>query len=57
MLQTGIPVLGVVENMSGLRQALPAFRFLTPAGKDITEALLQVGGWVGGWSVLHAVGW
>ncbi|GAB4823469.1 hypothetical protein N2152v2_010515 [Parachlorella kessleri] len=39
--KTGIPVLGVVENMSGLRQALPAFRFLSPAGRDITEAILQ----------------
>jgi hypothetical protein len=36
-------VLGVVENMSGLRQPLPAFRFLSASGKDITEAVLQVG--------------
>lgn len=30
-LQTGIPVLGVVENMSGLRQRADALRFFLPA--------------------------
>ena len=38
--QTGIPVLGVVENMSGLRQPLAAFKFYGPDGADISEAVL-----------------
>ena len=38
--QTGIPVLGVVENMSGLRQPLSAFKFYSPTGDDITAAVL-----------------
>ena len=44
MLQTGILVLGVVENMSGLRQPLPAFKFYGPAGEDITAAVLEAAG-------------
>lgn len=40
-VQTGIPVLGVVENMSGLRQPLPSFKFFSPSGTDITSAVLQ----------------
>lgn len=39
--KTGIPVLGVVENMSGLRQSLPAFRFSGPSGEDVTAAVLR----------------
>ncbi|KAL4457368.1 hypothetical protein ABPG75_012233 [Micractinium tetrahymenae] len=38
--KTGIPVLGVVENMSGLRQPLSSFKFYGPAGEDITAAVL-----------------
>ena len=30
VLQTDIPVLGVVENMAGLRQRVDAFRFTLP---------------------------
>ena len=41
LLQTGIPVLGVVENMSGLRQPLSAFKFWAPGGQDITAAVLR----------------
>lgn len=44
LLQTGIPVLGVVENMSGLRVPLSAFRFYGPAGEDVTEAVLAAAG-------------
>ena len=40
--QTGIPVLGVVENMSGLRQPLSSFKFYGPAGEDVTAAVLAV---------------
>lgn len=40
LLQTGIPVLGVVENMSGLRQPLSTFKFYAPSGEDITAAVL-----------------
>ena len=43
--QTGIEVLGVVENMSGLSQRLSAFNFLTTAPdgsqQDVTQQLLQ----------------
>lgn len=51
--KTGIPVLGVVENMSGLRQPLPSFKFYGPSGEDITAAVLAaaaaaVGGSGGG---------
>eukprot|EP00887_Chlorella_sp_A99_P007980 scaffold12.g7980.t1 len=38
--RTGIPVLGVVENMAGLRQPLSAFRFFAPSGRDVTAAVL-----------------
>lgn len=38
--QTGIPVLGVVENMAGLRQPLSSFKLYSPAGQDITAAVL-----------------
>ena len=44
-MQTGIEVLGVVENMSGLSQRLSAFNFLTTAPdgsqQDVTQQLLQ----------------
>ena len=44
-MQTGIEVLGVVENMSGLSQCLSAFKFLTTASdgsqQDVTQQLLQ----------------
>ncbi|PSC74599.1 cytosolic Fe-S cluster assembly factor NBP35 [Micractinium conductrix] len=40
--KTGIPVLGVVENMSGLRQPLSSFKFYGPAGEDVTAAVLAV---------------
>ena len=40
-----MPVLGVVENMSGLQQSLSAFRFLLPgpdgAAQDVSEQVLQ----------------
>lgn len=39
-LQTGIPVLGVVENMSGLHAPLPSFHFFGPGGEDVTAAVL-----------------
>lgn len=39
--KTGIPVLGVVENMSGLRQPLSTFKFFGPDGQDITAAVLS----------------
>ncbi|EFN55480.1 hypothetical protein CHLNCDRAFT_23038 [Chlorella variabilis] len=39
--KTGIPVLGVVENMSGLRQPLSTFKFYGPDGQDVTAAVLQ----------------
>ncbi|KAL4858294.1 Cytosolic Fe-S cluster assembly factor [Chlorella vulgaris] len=39
--KTGIPVLGVVENMSGLRQPLTSFKVFSPSGTDITSAVLQ----------------
>lgn len=42
--QTGIPVLGVVENMSGLRAPLSSFRFYGPNGEDVTEAVLTAAG-------------
>jgi hypothetical protein len=41
LTQTGIPVLGVVENMSGLRQPLSSFKFYAPGGQDITPAVLS----------------
>jgi hypothetical protein len=34
-------VLGVVENMSGLRQPLPSFKFFSSDGRDVTEAVLH----------------
>ena len=44
-LQVGIPVLGVVENMSGLSQHLHKFKFFSsePDGtqQDVTEQLLN----------------
>jgi Mrp family chromosome partitioning ATPase len=36
--KTGVPVLGVVENMAGLRQPLAAFRLVSAAGVDVTAA-------------------
>ena len=42
--QVGINVLGVVENMSGLRQPAAKFRFLAPqtsgGEQDVTEKVL-----------------
>jgi hypothetical protein len=39
--KTGISVLGVVENMSGLRVALSDLRFIAPDGStDCTTAVL-----------------
>ena len=44
-MQVGIPVLGVVENMSGLSQQLHKFKFFTtsPDGtqQDVTQQVLQ----------------
>ena len=43
--QVGIPVLGVVENMSGLSQRLDKFRFFSPgpdgSQQDVTDQLMQ----------------
>lgn len=43
--QVGIPVLGVVENMSGLSQQLDKFRFFNPgpdgSQQDVTEQVMQ----------------
>lgn len=43
--QVGIPVLGVVENMSGLSQQLDKFRFFSPgpdgSQQDVTEQVMQ----------------
>lgn len=45
MAQVGIPVLGVVENMSGLSQQLDKFKFFShmPDGtsQDVTQKLLE----------------
>ena len=44
-LQVGMPVLGVVENMSGLQQGLTSFRFLLPgpdgAAQDVSGEVLK----------------
>ena len=44
-LQVGIPVLGVVENMSGLSQQLQKFTFFSPGPdgtqQDVTQQVLQ----------------
>jgi hypothetical protein len=44
-MQVGIPVLGVVENMSGLSQQLHKFKFFTTsadgAQQDVTQQVLQ----------------
>lgn len=44
-LQVGIPVLGVVENMSGLSQQLDKFRFFSPGAagsqQDVTDQVMQ----------------
>ena len=44
-LQVGIPVLGVVENMSGLSQQLDKFRFFSPgpdgSQQDVTQQVMQ----------------
>ena len=44
-LQVGIPILGVVENMSGLRQQLHEFKFFSTdsAGsqQDVTQQVLR----------------
>ncbi|KAL3136006.1 cytosolic Fe-S cluster assembly factor nbp35 [Trebouxia sp. C0010 RCD-2024] len=43
--KVGIPVLGVVENMSGLSQQLDKFRFFSPgpdgSQQDVTEQVMQ----------------
>lgn len=45
VVQVGMPVLGVVENMSGLQQSLQSFRFLLPgpngAAQDVSEDVLK----------------
>lgn len=45
VVQVGMPVLGVVENMSGLQQSLQSFRFLLPgpngAAQDVSEHVLK----------------
>ena len=44
-MQVGIPVLGVVENMSGLSQQLHKFKFFSTrpdgAQQDVTQQVLQ----------------
>ena len=44
-MQVGMPVLGVVENMSGLQQGLASFRFLLPgpdgAAQDVSAEVLK----------------
>ena len=44
-LQVGIPILGVVENMSGLRQQLHQFKFFSTdsdgSQQDVTQQVLQ----------------
>ena len=40
--KTKLPVLGVVENMSGLRVPVNALRFQDGDGKDATEAALKL---------------
>ena len=44
MHQVGIPILGVVENMSGLRQPVSGFRFKALDGnggeQDVTQQVL-----------------
>ena len=44
-MQVGIPVLGVVENMSGLSQQLDRFRFFRPgpngSQQDVTDQVMQ----------------
>lgn len=43
--QVGIPVLGVVENMSGLSQQLDKFKFFRPgpdgSQQDVTDQVMQ----------------
>lgn len=39
--KTGIKVLGVVENMSGLRQPLSEFSFKDEAGNDLTQLVQE----------------
>ena len=41
-------MLGVVENMSGLRQPMSSFQFFGPGGEDITAAVLAAAGAVAG---------
>lgn len=45
LLQVGIPVLGVVENMSGLSQQLDKFKFFRPgpdgSQQDVTDQVMQ----------------
>lgn len=44
-VQVGIPVLGVVENMSGLSQQVQHFKFFKPSSdgsqQDVTEQVLK----------------
>jgi Mrp family chromosome partitioning ATPase len=39
--KTNIPVLGVVENMAGLRQPLETMKLTDAHGNDVTEAVLS----------------
>lgn len=45
LVQVGIPVLGVLENMSGLSQQLDKFRFFRPgpngSQQDVTDQVMQ----------------
>ena len=47
MVQVGLNILGVVENMSGLQQPLASMRFVCPAKageptRDVTQQLLAL---------------
>lgn len=39
--KTGVKVLGVVENMSGLRQSVEDFTFTTADGRDVTAEVMK----------------
>jgi Mrp family chromosome partitioning ATPase len=39
--KTGVKVLGVVENMSGLRQSVEDFTFTTADGRDVTADIMK----------------
>jgi Mrp family chromosome partitioning ATPase len=52
--KTGIPILGVVENMAGLRAPLRALRVLAADGRDVTAAVMQAAEAAGGGGPLFA---